>query len=314
MHAYSIFIQIVVQRSRLRQSIHELSGSLPLSQPIQRRTYSVGGPNALWHLDGNHKLIRWRLVIHGGTDGYSRLITYLKCSNNNRSDTVLDNFVLATQVFGIPSRVRTDKGGENVKVWDFMEQNRGSSRNSYITGSSVHNTRIERLWRDVYRSVSSSFISVFNELESIGALNPENEVDMFCLHYVFIPRINFSLAEFQAAWNQHGLSSENNLSPLQLYTAYAQGSELFDENFDHGQNRDSNTGNENDHYSSSDEDNEECTCISVPVTHIPLSSSSLQQLSNTINPNEECSDFGKQLYINTVHLVYALMQNDGLIT
>ena len=305
---FTVFIQIVVQRSRLRESICEVSGSLPLSQPIQRRTYSVGGPNALWHLDGNHKLIRWRLVIHGGTDGYSRLITYLKCSDNNRSDTVLENFVQATQVYGIPSRVRTDKGGENVKVWDFMEQNRGSGRNSYITGSSVHNTRIERLWRDVYRSVSSSYISVFNELECIGALNPENEVDIFCLHYVFIPRINFSLVEFQAGWNQHALSSENNLSPLQLYTAYAQGSELFDENFDN-----SNTANGSDNHSSSDEDNNEDS-IFVPVTHIPLSSGSLQQLSSTINPNEECSDFGKQLYINTVHLVYALMQNDGLIS
>ena len=152
-------------------------------------------------------------MIHGGTDGFSRLITYLKCSNNNHSSTVLDSFILATQRFGIPSRIRTDNGGENVKVWEFMEQNRGSGRSSYITGSSVHNTRIERLWRDVFRSVSSSFVSVFNELENLDALNPQNEVDLFCLHRVFIPRINSALVEFQAAWNQHALSSENNLSP-----------------------------------------------------------------------------------------------------
>lgn len=305
-----LLLQIVVQRSRLRLSIFQVSGSLPLSQPICRRTYSVGGPNALWHLDGNHKLIRWRLVIHGGTDGYSRLITYLKCSNNNRSDTVLDSFVQATQMFGVPSRVRSDNGGENVKVWDFMEHHRGSGRNSYITGKSVHNTRIERLWRDVYTSVSSSFVSVFNELENIGALNPDNEVDMYCLHYIFIPRINSSLLEFQAAWNQHALSSENNLSPLQLYTAYAQGSELFDEvvspNDSYGQDTD-----DTDH-SSSNEDSSESGVV-IPLTHIPLSSSSLQHLRNTINPNEECSDSGKQLYINTVQLIYALMQNDGLI-
>ena len=24
------------------------------------------GPNALWHIDGHHALIRWRLVTHGG--------------------------------------------------------------------------------------------------------------------------------------------------------------------------------------------------------------------------------------------------------
>ena len=109
-------------------------------------------------------MIKWRLVIHGGIDGYSRLITFLHCSDNNLSDTVLDCFIQATREYGIPSRVRTDHGGENVRIWDFMEEQRGMGRNSYIAGRSVHNSRIERLWRDVYRSVSSSFITVFSEL------------------------------------------------------------------------------------------------------------------------------------------------------
>ena len=29
----------------------------------------------IWHIDGNHKLIRWRFVVHRGIDGYSRMIT-----------------------------------------------------------------------------------------------------------------------------------------------------------------------------------------------------------------------------------------------
>ena len=40
----------------------------------------------LWHIDGYHKLIRWRYVIHGGIDGCSRLIMYLKVATNNRAD------------------------------------------------------------------------------------------------------------------------------------------------------------------------------------------------------------------------------------
>ncbi|KAJ7900776.1 hypothetical protein B0H13DRAFT_1560470, partial [Mycena leptocephala] len=37
---------------------------------IRRRTYSVPGPNSLWHHDGQHGLIRWGIVIHGFIDGY----------------------------------------------------------------------------------------------------------------------------------------------------------------------------------------------------------------------------------------------------
>ena len=112
-----------IQRERVRQAVWRINGNEPrLHPPIARRTYSVSGPNALWHIDGNHKLIKWRLVIHGGIDGFSRVVTFLKCSNNNRSDTVLTEFVSATCEFAIPSRVSSDLGGKNVGVWRFMEE------------------------------------------------------------------------------------------------------------------------------------------------------------------------------------------------
>lgn len=34
-------------------------------------------------------------------------------------------------------------------------------------------------------SVSSTFHAVFMELEALGALNHENETDLYCLHFVF---------------------------------------------------------------------------------------------------------------------------------
>lgn len=39
-------------------------------------TYSVPRPNALWHIDGHHKLIHWGIVIHGVADGYSRKVLW----------------------------------------------------------------------------------------------------------------------------------------------------------------------------------------------------------------------------------------------
>ena len=246
-------------------------------------------------------MIKWRLVIHGGIDGYSCLITFLHCSDNNLSDTVLDCFIQATREYGIPSRVRTDHGGENVRIWDFMEEQRGMGRNSYIAGRSVHNSRIERLWRDVYRSVSSSFITVFSELEYEGVLDPDNEADVFSLHYVYLPRINASLAAFKSAWNNHQLSTENNMSPLQLYTAYSQGSHLFEEIVDPVES-------ELNYDSGSDDD----ASVMVPQTSITLSHSSLQHLNSSINPLQDCDDFGKNLYLDTVQLLFTLMSNDGL--
>ena len=84
---------------------------------------------------------RWRFVVHGGVDGFSRLIVYLTIAGNNRARTVLQSFVSAVEHYGLPSRVCSNKGGENVSVAEFMIRNRGTERNSHITGRSVHNQR-----------------------------------------------------------------------------------------------------------------------------------------------------------------------------
>ena len=64
-------------------------------------------------------------MIHGGIDGYSRLVTFLRASDNNRAETVLDGFVQGVRKHGCPSRVRADYGGENLGVKEIMESIRG---------------------------------------------------------------------------------------------------------------------------------------------------------------------------------------------
>ena len=55
----------------------------------------------------------------------------------------------------------------------------------------------------------------FMHLESLG-MDVDNVIHMFCLHYLFLPRINESLQEFRNSWNNHGLSTERYKSPLSI--------------------------------------------------------------------------------------------------
>ena len=86
-----------------------------------------------------------------------------------------------------------------------------------ITGSSTHNECIKRLWRDVHRSVIVTFANTFRQLEANNELDPLNEVDIYCLHLIYVPYINRSLERFVEAWNNHALSTEHNSTPLQLF-------------------------------------------------------------------------------------------------
>ena len=143
------------------------------------------------------------------------MIVYIHCSTNNRARTVYELFVSAVSQFGVPSRVRSDQGGENVRV---AQEIRGSGRRSIITGSSTHNQRIERLWRDVHRCVGVLYYRLFYHLETLDLLQPTNEIHLYCLHYVYLHRINASLQGFQEAWNHHRIRTEHNQTPHQLFT------------------------------------------------------------------------------------------------
>ena len=87
---------------------------------------------------------------------------------------------------GWPSRVRSDKMGENVDVAASILRRRGLNRGSIIAGLSVHNQRIERLWRVVFVGVGKLFDTLFYHMEENGILESTNIIGLFGLHYIFL--------------------------------------------------------------------------------------------------------------------------------
>lgn len=139
----------------------------------------------------------------------------LDAATNNLAKTAFQFYEGAIIEYSIPSRIRIDGGSEYNFIESFMNQLDESKR--CIRGKSVHNTRIERLWRDCREKVSDKYITIFDSMERFGILNIDEDVHLFALHFVFLPRIRRDLAIWKNAHNNHPVRLENNKTPFQLW-------------------------------------------------------------------------------------------------
>ena len=145
---------IQVQRERIRMSLQRVDGlghTLRRNDAIVHRTCISQISNAVWHLDGLHKLIQFGFVIHGTVDGHDHVVSKatiqyqsvtsslqvvgLQASMSNTAGTVLSLFLDSVAEYSCPSRVCGDRGGENIDVAVWMVMHQGPKRGSFLWGS-----------------------------------------------------------------------------------------------------------------------------------------------------------------------------------
>ncbi|TFK60100.1 hypothetical protein BDN72DRAFT_724977, partial [Pluteus cervinus] len=105
-------------------------------------------------------LIRWKFVTHAFIDGKSRFLTGIRAHSNNRSDTVLNLFMEATNQYGWPSRISL--------------YSRVSPDLCIFYHRSPHNCRIERCWLDYAHGVVAKWKPFLMTLEAHHGLDPDN--------------------------------------------------------------------------------------------------------------------------------------------
>ena len=190
-----------------------------------------------------------------------------------------------------------------MRIAQHMLHYRGVERRSVLVGSSVHNQRIERLWKDSHRCVTSVFYRLFYYLEQNDLLDPISEKHIFAIHYVFLPRIKRALKQFRAAWNEHGVRTERGRTPNQLFTAGAlrlRHSGLPALDFfqtvpeDYGYEEEGTAPEEDDEGG-----------IEVPPLRFQITDDQMSELQTNINPLENSNDYGISLYLRTLEILHS---------
>ncbi|KAL4006406.1 activating signal cointegrator 1 [Sarotherodon galilaeus] len=252
---------------------------------VVRRSYSVRGPLSLVHIDTNHKLIRYNVVIFGGVDGYSRKVLYLDAATNNRAKTAFSFFLRSAQLHGLPSRVRADQGVENLDIAHFMFATRGTGRASFISGKNVHNQSTMMFFTHLRRMACLTFQMSFISLVSTTSLSLDSEQILSPLleDGIIIPSGQkvVSLLNSSGVWDIY--KSWTTARDLRYQII-----ELQDPGID---------------WESAVLQEESNSTVVVPEIECPLDEETLEGLQRTINPLEHSESYGRDLYIQFLLLV-----------
>ncbi|XP_070410032.1 uncharacterized protein [Nothobranchius furzeri] len=175
---------------------------------LTRRTYVNPGPNFMWHVDSYDKLKPFGICINGAIDGFSRVMIWLHAYSTNNDPKVIAGYFI-TEVekrMGTAARIRSDLGTENVIMAEMQRFLRWTQdqnvRNSFITGSSNHNQRIEGWWAFLRRHHAQHWMNRLQELKDkdcfSGCFLDKQLILFTCLNI-----IEEELQQVVHLWNTH---------------------------------------------------------------------------------------------------------------
>ena len=146
-------------------------------------------------------------------------------------------------------------------------------------------------------------------MEENGILESTSIIDVFRLHYIFLPRINHQLNLLVEAWSNHPVRTEGHWTPLKICvngiisqdnarnTAVR---DIFDDNKQpaelYGEDLTGPTSNEFD-----------LGNVEVPDTNLPLNNKELADIIH-IQPLSARNNYGVDLYLAARQLILRLMQ------
>ena len=157
---------------------------------------------------------------------------------------------------------------------------------------------------DLLKDVIKTYTTIFIYLEDKHGMDVNNNLYLFCLHYVFLPRINQTLFR-KTSWNNHRIRTANNQTPLQMYIKgmIESGFRGFeDENVnpnDYGIDWQGLTPNEDD-----------SSAVVINEVHNVLTQDQLNILQTAVDPLESDEEgHGVNVYKRAVDVVARILRN-----
>lgn len=199
-------LKLRLPRQLVRDVLHAMQPGHMRRREVRllfRGQYDVIEPMVLWHMDSYDKLAKWKFRIHGGIDGASHYVLWCEVATDKLATTIFKGYKAAVDLYGHPIRIRSDYAAEHNLVREDQERARPEVVKPFLTGSSVHNQRIEHFWGQVWKKTAWFYHSLFTAMCNHNLLDLNNVWHMSSLHMVFFPLIQDDVDRHIIAWNNH---------------------------------------------------------------------------------------------------------------